>query len=241
MGTGVRPNGMASGAAALRYWERRQEVTSHNLANVSTDGFKGERVFSRLVEDGLPVPDAVTDFKPGTIKPTGNPYDLTIEGDGFFVVKSENGERLSRGGSLQFSEQGTLVDASGNEILGKNGPIRLATKGLHEISSFEITRSGAVRVDNQEIGQLRLETIPKGAQLTREGSGLFVPPAQRTPLRGDTTSVRQSALEESNVTPVTEMVDMIAIQRAYAAVQKAITTLDAARGIAVTELGRPSN
>jgi flagellar basal-body rod protein FlgF len=239
MGTSIRPNGMMSGAAALRYWERRQEIASHNLANVSTNGFKGERVFARMVEGGLPVPDAVTDFESGTLSPTGNPYDVAIEGRGFFVVQTANGERLWRGGTLQVRNDGVLVDTAGHELLGEHGVIRLSANGMQEIDSFEISRNGVVRVNGKEIDRLRLETIADKVDLDREGAGLFIPPAQRTPLGDESDVVRQGTLEESNVTPISEMVDMIAIQRAYSAVQKAISTLDATREVAVTELGRP--
>lgn len=241
MGTPVRPTGMASAAAALRYWERRQEVASNNLANVSTEGFKGERVFARLVEGGLPAPDAATDFAPGALKTTGNPYDVAIEGRGFFVAQTARGERLTRGGSLHVSESGLLVDSSGNPLLGDRGVIQVASRGNAEPSRIEITRTGAVRVDGSELAQLRIETVPAGTQMAREGAGLFVPPATRTRLPDDSPVVRQGVLEESNVTPVSEMVDMIAIQRAFTAVQKAMVTLDGTRGIATTELGRPAN
>ena len=96
-------------------------------------------------------------------------------------------------------------------------------------------------VDRAEVGRLRLETAPDNASLTREGSGLFVPPDKRTRMDADAQVVRQGALEESNVSSIGEMVDMISIQRAYGAVQKAMTALDATRGIATTELGRPAN
>jgi flagellar hook-basal body protein len=82
---------MSSAAAALRYWERRQEVASNNLANVSTEGFKGQRVFARMVEGALPAADAVTDFTPGPLSTTGNPSDVAIEGRGFLVVKTPSG------------------------------------------------------------------------------------------------------------------------------------------------------
>jgi flagellar hook-basal body protein len=129
MGTPIRPNGMTSAAAALRYWERRQEVASNNLANVSTEGFKGEKVFARMMDGALPEPDAVTDFAPGAVTSTGNPYDVAIDGKGFFVVQSPNGERLSRGGALHVDDKGYLVDASGHALLGDHGPIQVSTKG----------------------------------------------------------------------------------------------------------------
>jgi len=232
---------MSSAAAALRYWERRQEVTSNNLANVSTDGFKGQKVFARMVEGALPAADEVTDFSQGTLDTTNNPRDVALDGPGFLVVKTANGERYTRGGSLQVSDSGELTDSSGNPILGENGPIRVSTPGQAEVGTIQISRDGTVSVDNAEVGRLRLETIPDKTTLSAEGSGLFIPPATRKRADPDSRIVRQGALEQSNVTPISQMVDMISIQRAYSAVQKAVTTLDTVREIATTELARPAN
>lgn len=232
---------MTSAAAALRYWERRQDVASNNLANVSTDGFKGEKVFARMVDGALPTADAVTDFTPGPISETGNKYDVAVEGNSFFVAQSPNGERLSRGGALHVDDKGDLVDSSGHALLGDRGPIQVSDKGDIAPGDLSISRSGVVTVDGKEVGRLRLESIPDNTSLAHEGSGLFVPPQKRTPLGDDATVVRQGAIEGSNVSSVGQMVDMISIQRAFTSVQKAMTTLDAARGIATTELGRPAN
>jgi flagellar basal-body rod protein FlgF len=241
MGTSVRPNGMSSAAAALRYWERRQEVASNNLANVSTDGFKGQKVFARMVEGALPAADAVTDFSQGTLQNTSNPRDIALDGPGFFVVKTANGERYSRGGSVQVNEAGELTDSAGHQLLGENGPIRVAARGDDQIGNLQIAKDGTVSVGNAEVGRLRIETIPANTTLLTEGSGLFIPPAARTKIDPDARIVRQGALEQSNVTPITEMVDMISIQRSFTSVQQAVTTLDTVRQIATTELARPAN
>jgi flagellar basal body rod protein FlgG len=232
---------MSSAAAALRYWERRQEVASNNLANVSTDGFKGQKVFARMVEGALPAADAVTDFKQGSLQTTENPRDVALDGPGFLVVKTPNGERYSRGGSLRVDDSGTLVDTAGNQILGESGPIRVSARGDSHVGDLTIARDGTVTVDKAEVGRLRIETIPEKTTLLAEGSGLFIPPAARTRINPDARIVRQGALEQSNVTPISEMVDMISIQRAFSAVQKAVTTLDTVREIATTELARPAN
>src|SRR3954471_61611 len=102
-------NGMTSAAGALRYWERRQEVTANNLANVSTDGFKAERVFGKLM-DGAPVIGTRTDRRDGALRQTGSHLDLAIGGDGFFVVNTPAGERLTRGGSLRLDADEFLAD-----------------------------------------------------------------------------------------------------------------------------------
>lgn len=239
MASSIKPTGMASGAAALRYWERRQEISSNNLANVSTDGYKGERAFARLVENGLPRVDAITNYQSGSIRPSENPLDIAIEGDGFVVVQTPQGERLSRGGSLSISASNVLIDSNGNPILGQKGPIVLSSLNPDRaIGEISILKDGSVSVDGHAIDTLRIEQLTGNQQLQRAGTGLFIPPQNRTPSDGE-VSVLQGALEESNISPIGEMVDMISIQRAYSAVQRAISTLDSARGIAVTELGKP--
>ena len=75
--------------------------------------------------------------------------------------------------------------------------------------------------------------------MAHAGGARFVPDATRRPLGDADRRVRQGALEESNVSPVAALVDMIAVQRAYAGVQKAVTVMDAVRGTAASELGKP--
>jgi flagellar basal-body rod protein FlgG len=228
----IRTNGMTSAAGALRYWERRQEAVANNLANVSTTGFKAERVFARMVSDGLSAADSATDHRDGNMRETGQPLDLATSGAHYFVVSTPNGERLSRGGSFHVSDAGHVVDAGGNELLGDKGPIT-ATRG-----AVTIDKQGAVRVDGREAGLLRMETADAATPLQHDGP-LWMPPAKRVEVAPADRAVRQGALEDSNVSQVGALVDMIAVQRAYAAVQKALTTLDATRGSAVNEIGKP--
>ncbi len=226
--------GFASAASALRYWERRQEVAAHNLANVSTDGFKGQRVFARMIDDALPVADTATDLRPGTLKPTGSPLDFALDGPGFLVVDTANGERWSRGGSFRLDEMGQVVDATGNALMGEDGPVVLP-----EGASVAVDREGVLRVDGREVARLRLETAPPGARLEHEAGTLFVPPMGRAPADTAERQVRQGFLEESNVGTVGSLVDMISVQRAYAAVQKTVTTLDSVRQTISNEIGKP--
>lgn len=228
------PNGMTSAAAALRYWERRQEIAANNLANVNTDGFKAERVFARLLNGVYPEADTQTDMRGGVLKPTGQPLDIALEGDAFMVVQSPNGERLSRGGSFRLDTDGQLIDPSGNPLLGEGGPIRV-TPG----AEVKIGADGTVTSGGKEVGKLRVETVPQGTRLQHDAGSLFMPDPARTPATAEMRPVRQGFLEESNAAPVDEMVNMIEIQRAYAAVQKAVTTMDDVRGTISKDLGKP--
>jgi flagellar basal body rod protein FlgG len=231
VGSSIRPTGLDSAVAALRFWERRQEVVANNLANVNTDGFKGERAFARLLDGNLPVVDTATDLKTGAISATGNPLDVAISGDGFFVVQTTKGERLTRGGSLSIDAERHLVDPNGNPLLGVDAiPVNA--------KQILIDPMGRVKADGKDVGRLRIETVPHGTRLQHEGNGQFSATVARSEADMTRTKVRQGSVEGSNVTSLESMVDMIAVQRAYGAVQKSITALDGIRGLASSELGK---
>ena len=256
MGISLRPNGMTSSAFALRYWERRQEVVSNNLANVSTDGFKAERAFANLVAGAVPEIDTRTDLRGGALRPTNQPLDLALgRDDAWLVIETADGERLTRGGAFRLDEAGRVVTADGDPLLGEDGPIvldaatadrvREAATGADGAPSadpaglVQIDREGGVHVAGLPVGRLRVETVPAGVRLAHAGGNAFVPPAERTAAEPGAREVRQGSVEESNVSSVGSLVEMITVQRAYASVQKAMTTLDGVRGIMTGELGKP--
>ena len=228
----MKTDGIASAAHALRYWERRQEVASNNLANVNTTGFKGERVFARLVGDGIPIPDAATDFSEGVYQPTGSPLDIATRGQNYFVVNTTNGERWTRGGNWSVDPKGFLTDGAGNQVLGEKGPITVGR------GNIEIDRSGWVIVDRIRIDRLRLETPAAGAALQHEGGTRFVPDAARTTVAYADRDIMQGHLEGSNVSTLTSLVDLISIQRNFADAQKVLSALDGIRSTIVNELGK---
>lgn len=221
-------------AQALYYWERRQEVLANNLANAETDGFKGMRVFGRLVQDALLAPETATDFRQGALTPTGGPLDLAIEGDGFFVVQTPAGERLSRGGTLRLDEAGRLVDGAGRPLLGEDGPIVLPP------GTVQIDAAGTVRVDGKEVGRLRVERLPEGAEPQRDAGTLFVPGPVRIAVPEGERRVRQGFVERSNVDPLDSLVEMITVQRSYAAVERGIRVMDGVLERIANDIGRVS-
>jgi flagellar basal-body rod protein FlgF len=232
----VKPEGLVSGANALRYWQARQQVVANNLANAETYGFKGERVFARLLGD-MVQPEAATDFSQGALTPTERPLDLAIEGEGFFVVDTPAGERLTRGGSLRMDEAGRIVDGAGNTLLGENGRPLIVPEGKGEIA---IGTGGRVLVDGREIGTLRVERASEGTQLFHEGAALFRAEGATEPIDPAERRVRQGHVEASNVGTLETMVDMINIQRAYAAVHNSLQVQDGVLDTVANQIGRLS-
>lgn len=225
-------DGLLAAARALRYWETRQQVLAHNLANVDTPGFKGERVFARLMEDRLVEAHAATDMSTGPLSPTGRPLDLALEGPGFFVVETPDGERLTRGGAMRIDESGRLVTEAGYPLLGDNGPLVLPP------GTVDIDQTGMVRVDGREIGRLRVEAAPEGVTLLREAGGLYRPDALRIPMDPARRKVRQGMIEASNVSAIESMVDMLTVQRSFAAVQNSVRVIDEVMATVANDLGR---
>ncbi|MEO7085033.1 MAG: flagellar hook basal-body protein [Gemmatimonadaceae bacterium] len=229
-------NGLDSATAALRYWERKQDVVANNLANVSTDGFKQERVFATLLDGMRPAAAASSDMTAGNLRQTGNTLDVAVNGPGFFVVSTPNGERYTRGGSLRLNEKHQLVDRDGRQLLGvkHNGPLTLLD------GPIDIDSQGNVKQGGQIVDTLRMETAPKGTELQHEGATLWVPPATgKTELSLADRSVKQGYIEESNVNSMSALIDMVAVQRSYSSVQKAIVTMDQANETVTTQLAKP--
>lgn len=226
------PGGLRSAAAALRYWEDRQQIVANNLANANTHGFKAERVFARLVGENLVAADTATDLTQGNLTSTGRPLDLALEGPGFFVIETADGERLIRGGAMHVDDAGRIVTARGEPLLGDDGPIVIPP------GAVEIAADGEVRVEGRSVGRLRVEDVPPDATLAHAGAGRFLTDAARVPVDPDARQVRQGRLEESNVNPIESLVEMITVQRSFAAVQRSVRVIDEVMGTIANRIGK---
>ena len=226
------PDALRRAGRAFRYWEARQEAVAHNLANASTPGFKGQRVFAKLLEGAGVEPQGEIDLRGGGLSDTGRPLDLALDGDGFMVLETPGGERLIRGGSFQMDVNRTLVDAHGNALQGESGPIMLPE------GEFEITPIGEVRVNGAIVATVRIERPTPDAELWRESGTQFRLDGESETVERGEVKVRQGHLEESNVDPVGALVDMIEIQRAYSALQRSVLVVDGVMDRISNDLGR---
>jgi len=156
--------------------------------------------------------------------------DVALNGDGFFAIQTPAGERWSKSGAFQLNAGGTLVDTSGNPVLGQRGPI---TFGPEE-TGILIGKDGAVSSSAGPKGTLRLVEFDNPQALTREGSNLY---AGGTPTTATDTRVMQGFIEKSNVSGVTAMAEMIRVQRAYESAASLASKQDDLRRSAIQRLG----
>lgn len=214
---------------------RQMDVVANNLANMNTNGFKAERMLftDHVVRSGGPAGPAapvafvrdiatVRDEAQGRTEPTGNPLDLAIQGDGYFVVEGPNGGLLySRNGRLQLDGEGRLVTSEGAAVLtAADAPVFLGETD----TDIVVARDGTISSQNGDLGRLRIVAFDASAALLPAGGALFSTDAQ--PVDVTAPVVEQGMLERSNVEPILEMEKMIRVQRAYASVRDLINRED---------------
>lgn len=207
---------------------REFSSVANNVANMGTTGFKAEHgVFSEYIsrlEAGAGGPDQATslsmgrlgghatDFSDGGLKPTGGELDMAITGEGFFQVRTEAGNRLTRAGHFMLNAERLIVDASGNAVLGDGGG-EIAIP--QEAGNIQVARDGTVSSNGIEYGRVRVFTAAPGT-LSREGNNLW----QGQNIQAvEEPMIASGFLESSNVNPVLEMARMIEVQRHYDAGQ----------------------
>lgn len=230
-------------AQGLTVEARRQDVLANNLANGNTPGFLRDTVVvesepaARPPSRGaLPAPRiaaVVARPAPGGMRVTGSPLDIAVSGEAYLTLQSSEGVRLSRGGAFTRQADGTVTDPAGRALLGQGGPIQIT--GVR----IEISPSGVVSVDGSQVDTIAVRGIAPGAALQKTADGLLMPAGGEAELTTpETYGVFQGYLEDSAVNPVSEMVEMIAVLRAYEAGIRTVQAFDDALGLAEDRLGR---
>jgi flagellar basal-body rod protein FlgG len=171
-----------------------------------------------------------TDFTEGGIRETGNPLDVAITGEGYFVVETPQGTAYTRDGQFKVDRTGKLVTAQGYPVSGEGGPIQITGEKV------SIAEDGTISVDGNRVNKLALRAFDE-EKLVQNRDGLVVLPESNTPQSVE-PHVQQGMLETSNVNPVREMVEMIAAQRHYDANSKVIQTIDSSLQKSVNDIGR---
>lgn len=227
---------------------RELDVIANNMANVNTNGFKArssrfeeyldedasvevfpwaDRKLSYVIDAGSPI-----DLRDGAAEPTGNPLDVAIRGDGFFVVETPAGERYTRNGAFQIDAQGRLVTSDGFPVQGAGGPIQFEPGD----SDIAVGADGTISTAEGVRGRLSLVTFDNPELLSNIGSNLF---ASEEPAQPSSAKVEQGFIERSNVQAVVEMTRMMEVSRAYTRIASTLSSLNDLQRNAVRSLGEP--
>jgi flagellar basal-body rod protein FlgG len=217
--------GLYSAATGMEAQQEQLNAISNDLANLSTNGYKSERVAFKdllynpvemagtLSTDGSGASTQVIgrSESQGTITETGNPLNMAIEGPGYFEVTLANGQKaLTRDGDFSADAGGTLVNAEGNRL---SPPIKLPA-GVSP-SEVSISSDGTVSAGTRKLGQVKLVTVTSPEHLLADGSGTLTPTKASGAPHLATGKIHQGAVEASNVNMANAMAQMVSTQRAY--------------------------
>ena len=212
------------------------DVVSHNLANLSTPGFKVEHLYpgDKTADnkgDSGGGGFIMVDHSPGLLQKTDNTLDVAIQGGGFFVIENKAEVAYTRKGNFSISKN-ALVTQSGDNVLGEAGPIRI--NGKH----VTIESNGTVLVDGTEAGKLRVVSFDNRQNLLRRGDGLFTDPGTAGNKKEAAPDLINRHLELANVNAIKEMADMIDIQRSFESYQKVMQTIQDMDKLSISRVGR---
>ncbi|MCK4797169.1 MAG: flagellar hook-basal body protein [Spirochaetes bacterium] len=204
---------------------------------------------------GVELNESYTNYSQGNLKETSNDFDFALDGKGFIAIETEKGERYTRNGSFTIDKHGYLVTKDGYKVLSETGYIQIKKNNfiidkegnIYQNSEFAGDPNRLVQKDENEwrntelIGTLKIVRFPRERELRRQGDSKYYEDKFTGPVNiasGDERpKVLQGFLESANVNPVTEMVQMIEVQRSYEANQKSIQSHDQTLGRIINEVG----
>lgn len=226
--------GLYSAAAGMAAEQMQLDAVSNDLANLSTDGYKSERVafgdllYNKVAQAGTETGAGAgaqariigRSATQGAIKETGDPLDLAIEGEGFFKVTRPDGSlALTRDGALSVDASGQIVTGAGDRL---SPPIKLPA-GV-SASAVSIAPDGTVSAQGKKLGRIELVTVGSPDHLIAEGGGLLVPGKESGEPHPASGKILQGALEDSNVDVGKDMATLMTAERAFQMQSTAIQT-----------------
>jgi flagellar basal-body rod protein FlgF len=240
-------NALYVGLSRQETLQRALDIVANNIANADTAGFKLESLLVQTEPSSSPsAPDArpvnyvldhgvTRDFTQGSMETSGNPYDVAVEGQGFFQIQTSAGMRYTRDGRFTVDNKNQLVTRAGDPVMDNSGrPITLDPNK----PAPAIAKDGAISQGGVQGPRLGVYRFPDLAQLQKTGGGLFQAPATVTPTAAADGIVRQGTMEKSNVQPVLEITNLIAITRAYERVAQMMSATSDLSSQAIERLGK---
>lgn len=229
---------------------RELDIVANNVANAETTGFKVEQLMvstevGQRARNDMIRPSASfvmdqgvgRDFGQGSLKQTSRALDFAIEGtDAFFQIENGNAEAYTRDGAFTINAEGLLTTQQGLPVLGDGGPIFLdAQRG-----PATVAQDGTITQEGEPVGRLRVVRFENLAVLSKAGNGLYVNASNQQPVAANDVQIRQGMLEGSNVNTLSEITNLIEINRAYERISKMIDNQQDLSRRSVERLGRVS-
>lgn len=240
--------------------QHRMDVLTNNLANASTVGYKKEGATSQAFDEvlalkikdttdpakvkplgnislGVKIGENYTNFSQGSLRETGNTYDIALSGNGFFSVEFKNkagqtSTKYTRDGNFTLNKDGYLVTKDGDYVLGTNGRIKLDT-----LQSAVIDKAGRIYQNGNLMATLDIKDFEDYNYLEHYGENYYQPVAGAREKAGEYQTL-SGYLEMSNIQVVSEMVEMISVSRAYETNQKIVQAYDSTLEIAANQIGK---
>lgn len=232
--------GLYNAASAMMARLSELDTIAHNLANANSPGFRAIRLSFRNFGEtllwaisgtnnrpparlplGVTVDQQQLAMRSGALHPTGNPLDVALNGDGWFVVQTPQGVRYTRKGNFTLSRDGTLVTAEGFPVLGDNNqPIRIPSSAA--VGSLRIAETGEIFAGSQRLGRFRIVSVQN---LQPVGDGYYI----GTNPQPTNTRIAQGMLESSNVQVITELVRLLNALRTYEMASRTFTAFEASK------------
>ncbi|HKI45267.1 MAG TPA: flagellar hook basal-body protein [Balneolales bacterium] len=230
---------------ALEMLSRAQDVTANNLANINTPGYKAQKLFYQAFQKAVngqvvDIPDAqeTASSESGDMKKTGNPFDVAINGKGFFLVNSNGQDVMSRNGRFHIDSQGYLRDSNDAYVQGKSGTIYLPEMQNDPNAKLQISKDGTITLNGSVVDQLQLVKVPNYQDLKRLNDAYMTTKDGLPPLADNESTVSQGFYESSNVDPLKQMIAMTTNMRLFQTQQKTMQTMDQILGQVTSQLGK---
>jgi len=231
---------IATLGAAMDLQISQLEHISNNLANASTPGFKAVHLLMlkdleevAVTEEEPEIPsELVVDFSQGIPQKTSNILDVTIQGDGFFVIQTDQGLAYTKNGTFTVNSSNQIVAQDGSLVMGTSGPITLID------GQINIAQDGSISVDGNEIGKLKIVDFTNRQALVKASGSLYYDEGQAGLKAVEKPNIQSGFLELSNVNVVREMADMITVNRLFETYQKLIQAIQDQDKLAINRLGK---
>ncbi|MBU2492243.1 MAG: flagellar hook-basal body complex protein [Bacteroidetes bacterium] len=226
-------------AKNLSHHMKNIEIVANNLANINSTGFKRELPFSEYLSRAEAKDiKQITDYTEGMFTLTGNPLDLALSGEGFFMVKTERGLEITKNGKFSLTDDGFLINAMGNKVMSAKGEINISAKAFDKNKALIITKLGEIKLGDDVVDRLMIAKVENPEKLMRTESQNFYLEGEEYDMADEEKyNIIQGYLEESNTNPILEMQAMIGINKDYETSQKIMNSMDRVMGMA-NEVGK---